>query len=105
MSAPNGICPPLVMIAWLRMRAVVYSPTAPDAHFVYNRGTVATGAHRPCARGGAMEQRPLGKSGVLVPVLGMGTWRTFDVQSPDADNARRDLVSSALAAGVTVYDS
>src|SRR3954451_14699546 len=101
MSAPSVVCPSSVMIAWPTMCAVVYSPTAPNAHFVYNRNTVATGAHRPCARGGAMEQRPLGKSEVLVPVLGMGTWRTFDVQGPAAENARRDLVSSALAAGVT----
>ncbi len=52
-----------------------------------------------------MEQRPLGKSGISVPVVGMGTWRTFDVQGAPAENARRDLVSDALTHDVTVFDS
>src|SRR5690348_14742883 len=52
-----------------------------------------------------MEQRPLGKSGVPVPVIGMGTWRTFDVRAVAVESARRDLVTEALAGGVTVYDS
>jgi aryl-alcohol dehydrogenase-like predicted oxidoreductase len=52
-----------------------------------------------------MEQRPLGKSGVLAPVVGMGTWRTFDVHDPAAENERREVVSAALAAGITLFDS
>jgi aryl-alcohol dehydrogenase-like predicted oxidoreductase len=52
-----------------------------------------------------MEQRPLGKSGVLAPVVGMGTWRTFDVHDPAAENERREIVSAALAAGITLFDS
>ncbi|HUS16622.1 MAG TPA: aldo/keto reductase [Chloroflexia bacterium] len=52
-----------------------------------------------------MEQRPLGKSGLDVPVVGMGTWRTFDVREPAAEAARREVVTAALAAGTTLFDS
>ena len=52
-----------------------------------------------------METRPLGKSGVAVPVVGMGTWRTFDVRGAAAEANRSDLVSAALAAGIRLFDS
>ncbi|TME15571.1 MAG: aldo/keto reductase [Chloroflexi bacterium] len=47
-----------------------------------------------------MERRPLGTSEVDVPVIGMGTWRTFDTTAD-----RAPLVNAALAAGVTLFDS
>ncbi len=52
-----------------------------------------------------METRPLGKSGVQVPVVGMGTWRTFDVRGAAAEVSRRTLVSAALTAGMQLFDS
>jgi aryl-alcohol dehydrogenase-like predicted oxidoreductase len=52
-----------------------------------------------------MERRTLGRSGLEVPVVGMGTWRTFDVRS-DADGAaRRRVVDVALAEGARLFDS
>ncbi|MCX9193420.1 aldo/keto reductase [Carbonactinospora thermoautotrophica] len=51
-----------------------------------------------------MELRPLGRSGVSVPVIGMGTWRTFDVPDRLAEDRRR-VVDAALEAGATVMDS
>jgi aryl-alcohol dehydrogenase-like predicted oxidoreductase len=52
-----------------------------------------------------MEQRALGKTGLRVPVVGMGTWRTFDVHGEAAlDNARR-VVDTALALGANFFDS
>jgi aryl-alcohol dehydrogenase-like predicted oxidoreductase len=52
-----------------------------------------------------MEQRQLGSSGLAVPVVGMGTWRTFDV-TPDAEiAARRVVVDRALANGSNLFDS
>ncbi len=47
-----------------------------------------------------MERRTLGKNGLEVPVIGMGTWKTFDT-----DGDRRPIVDEALAAGVNLFDS
>jgi len=47
-----------------------------------------------------MERRQLGRTGIEVPAIGMGTWRTFD--TPDD---RRWLVEEALAAGMDLFDS
>lgn len=52
-----------------------------------------------------MEKRPLGNSGLEVPVVGMGTWRTFDVRGRAAEANARAVVDHALAAGVTFFDS
>jgi aryl-alcohol dehydrogenase-like predicted oxidoreductase len=47
-----------------------------------------------------VERRPLGKTGISVPVIGMGTWRTFDT-----DEDRRPIVKAAVDAGVDLFDS
>jgi aryl-alcohol dehydrogenase-like predicted oxidoreductase len=52
-----------------------------------------------------MEHRPLGRSGLEVPVIGMGTWKTFDVRSPRDVESRRDVVDAALASGTTLFDT
>jgi aryl-alcohol dehydrogenase-like predicted oxidoreductase len=52
-----------------------------------------------------MEQRHLGSSGLIVPVVGMGTWRTFDVTSQREIQARRAVVDRALGHGSTLFDS
>lgn len=52
-----------------------------------------------------MEHRTLGKSGLSVPVVGMGTWRTFDVQGSAAINNARNVVDAALQAGANFFDS
>ena len=52
-----------------------------------------------------MERRPLGGSGIDVPVVGMGTWKTFDVRGPDAEHERRAVVDAALAGGTTLFDT
>jgi aryl-alcohol dehydrogenase-like predicted oxidoreductase len=49
-----------------------------------------------------VEQRALGASGLSVPVVGFGTYRTFDV----SDAARiRPVVDAALAGGASLFDS
>lgn len=49
-----------------------------------------------------MEMRPLGRSGLVVPVIGMGTWQTFDVRDPAEVQAVTD---AAIAGGATFFDS
>jgi aryl-alcohol dehydrogenase-like predicted oxidoreductase len=47
-----------------------------------------------------VERRQLGTTGIEVPAIGMGTWRTFDT-----DEDRSWLVGEALAAGMNLFDS
>jgi len=50
-----------------------------------------------------MERRALGASGLDVPAVGMGTWRTFDVRGA-AERQRAAIVTEAIAAGATLVD-
>lgn len=52
-----------------------------------------------------MEQRDLGNSGLRVPVVGMGTWRTFDVTGAAREANARAIVDAALDAGANFFDS
>ena len=52
-----------------------------------------------------MEHRVLGKSGLNVPVIGMGTWQTFDVQGTAAEQNAHAVVDRAMQAGVSFFDS
>lgn len=49
--------------------------------------------------------RILGKTGIHVPVVGMGTWRTFDVRGTTPKRNARAVVDAALAAGANFFDS
>ena len=52
-----------------------------------------------------MEQRAFGNTGISVPVVGMGTWQTFDVSSGAAESDRLTIVERALEAGTTLFDT
>ena len=52
-----------------------------------------------------MEKRALGQSGLHVPVVGMGTWSTFDVSGASNDAHARAVVDVALSAGANFFDS
>jgi aryl-alcohol dehydrogenase-like predicted oxidoreductase len=52
-----------------------------------------------------MEQRVLGQTGLQVPVIGMGTWRTFDIRGEAAKRNSRAIVDAALSKGANFFDS
>ena len=52
-----------------------------------------------------METRRLGRTGLDVPVIGMGTWRTFDVAGEAAEANAQRVVDAATGAGARVFDS
>ncbi len=52
-----------------------------------------------------MEYRTLGRSGLRVPVVGMGTWQTFDVRGAENERTRAAVVDTALADGANFFDS
>ena len=47
----------------------------------------------------------MGRSGLTTPVVGMGTWSTFDVHGQAERAHARVMVDLALALGVTLFDS
>lgn len=51
-----------------------------------------------------METRTFGNTGLQVPVVGMGTWHTFDVTGAEAD-ARTQVTDAAFETGATFFDS
>jgi aryl-alcohol dehydrogenase-like predicted oxidoreductase len=51
-----------------------------------------------------MEHRALGATGITVPVVGMGTWQTFDVRGPTVEQ-RRLVTDAAFETGTTFFDS
>jgi aryl-alcohol dehydrogenase-like predicted oxidoreductase len=52
-----------------------------------------------------MEKRALGSSGLEVPVVGMGTWRTFDVYGAGAEARSARIVQCASDMGANFFDS
>jgi aryl-alcohol dehydrogenase-like predicted oxidoreductase len=52
-----------------------------------------------------MERRHLSTSGLQLPVVGMGTWRTFDVIHREEVAQRKQVVDVALNYGSNLFDS
>jgi aryl-alcohol dehydrogenase-like predicted oxidoreductase len=52
-----------------------------------------------------MEHRAFGNTGLTVPLVGMGTWRTFDVHDKAAEQRARITVDVAIDAGANFFDS
>jgi aryl-alcohol dehydrogenase-like predicted oxidoreductase len=52
-----------------------------------------------------MEKRSLGDTGLIVPVIGMGTWSTFNVSGTAAEANVQAVVNSALHSGTRFFDS
>jgi aryl-alcohol dehydrogenase-like predicted oxidoreductase len=51
-----------------------------------------------------MEHRAFGRTGLTVPVVGMGTWQTFDVRGAQAIE-RRAVTDAAVETGAAFFDS
>lgn len=51
-----------------------------------------------------MEKRRFGRSGLQLPVIGLGTWLTFDL-APEQEARAAHVVDAALSAGIRVVDS
>jgi aryl-alcohol dehydrogenase-like predicted oxidoreductase len=51
-----------------------------------------------------VELRPFGRSGISVPVIGLGTWSVFDLPPRDEDTARA-VVRTAFDGGTRLVDS
>lgn len=52
-----------------------------------------------------MEARQFGRSSWHVPVIGMGTWQTFDVRTPAGETRTRQVLDEALACGARLFDT
>ncbi len=52
-----------------------------------------------------MELRQFGRTALAVPVVGMGTWSTFDVRGHAAEANTRAVLDEAFRGGARVFDS
>lgn len=68
---------------------------------------VADGAHAANATDAVMKTRNIPSSGEAVPVIGLGTWQTFDLQSSQTDDLgkARDVLQRFYAGGGRLVDS
>ena len=68
--------------------------------------SIALRARAAGAGGGAMASRPIPRSGELLPVVGLGTWQTFDVGSSAEERAPlAEVMRLFLQGGGRVVDS
>jgi aryl-alcohol dehydrogenase-like predicted oxidoreductase len=51
-----------------------------------------------------MEHRRFGRTGWELPVVGLGTWQTFDI-APDGESAAREVVDAVWDGGARFFDS
>jgi aryl-alcohol dehydrogenase-like predicted oxidoreductase len=52
-----------------------------------------------------VEKRTIRRTGHSLPVVGMGSWKTFDVKGASAERSVEEVVSAAVRAGTTLFDT
>ena len=68
--------------------------------------TIGFGAGGARAKGEAMHIRKIPSTGEAMPVVGFGTWQTFDIGKDRAERAqRREVLEALFAAGGQMIDS
>ncbi len=68
--------------------------------------TLCLGASGSSAKGEAMHVRKIPSTGEPMPVVGFGTWQTFDIGNDRAERAqRREVLEALFAAGGRMIDS
>ncbi|MFL5246986.1 MAG: aldo/keto reductase, partial [Myxococcales bacterium] len=68
-------------------------------------GRGALAAPASASGGGTMRTRPIPRTGEELPVIGMGTWRTFDVEGSSEKERLREVLRRLFEAGGRVIDS
>ncbi len=80
--------------------------TLPRSRFLALAGASAVAGNAFGQTGTAMQRRAIPSTGELLPVVGCGTWRTFDVGSNPADRAPlAEVLKVLFEAGGSVIDS
>lgn len=52
-----------------------------------------------------MERRKIGTTGISLPVVGMGTWKTFDVRGAENERRVAEVVQRAVKHGTNLFDT
>jgi diketogulonate reductase-like aldo/keto reductase len=69
-------------------------------------GILSLPARARAGRGGTVVERPIPRTGELLPVIGLGTWQTFDVGSSPGERAPlAEVLRLLLEGGGRVIDS
>ncbi|HTR87185.1 MAG TPA: aldo/keto reductase [Reyranella sp.] len=76
------------------------------ARFLQLAGTAMLGGPAMAETGAPMNKRKIQSTGEMLPVIGLGTWRGFDVGTATADRAPlADVLAALFEAGGSVIDS
>lgn len=105
MTAPRSTASHISRRAWLRGAAGA-ALAWPLSHVVSAQSADAQTPDRPQGAAPIMNRRPIPGTGEPLPVVGCGTWRTFDVGDDAAAQARlAEVLKVLFAAGGSVIDS
>jgi diketogulonate reductase-like aldo/keto reductase len=97
----------LSRVEFLRLLARAFGVAALSGLGSASEGIAMQKSHGPNGLKGSMVSRPIPKSGETLPVIGLGTWQTFDLTNNDAaalENLRA-ILQALFGGGGKVIDS